>query len=147
MASMYAVPKHEAQFKNNGANVKIVPYGGSKGVLTALKAGDIDLGWMGSGLAKKQGDKLDCLYSTNPADDNFIGKTVAKKIPDFRIGYVVYTNSTSDSVIAKLREAVGSEGFQNYMSKSLVSGKTDVNQADVDTMLNYVDTMENTWAK
>ena len=147
MASMYAVPKHESQFKNNGANVKIVPYGGSKGVLTALKAGDIDLGWMGSGLAKKQGNKLDCVYSTNPADDNFIGKTVAKKIPDFRITYVVYTNSKDPAVIAKLKDAISSEGFQTYMKGSLVTGKTDVKQADVDAVLGYVDLMEDTWAK
>lgn len=146
MASMYAVPKHEEQFKSNGANVKIVPFGGSKGVLTALNAGDIDLGWMGSGLAKKQGDKLDCLYSTDPTDENFIGKTVKKKIPDFRITYVVYTNATDPAVISKLKDSIRSDGFQTYMKGSLVTGKTDVKQTDVDEVLAYVDLMEKTWA-
>lgn len=147
MASMYAVEKHENQFKNNGANVKIVPYGGSKGVLKALRAGDIDLGWMGSGLAKKQGNKLDCLYSTNPADDNFIGKTVAKKIPDFRITYVVYTNATDPKVLEKLSSVENSESFNKYMNKSLVTGSWDITQEKVDGVLDYVDLMENTWAK
>jgi hypothetical protein len=147
MASMYAVPKHEEQFKKNGANVKIVPYGGSKGVLKALRAGDIDLGWMGSGLAKKQGDKLDCLYSTDPNADNFLGKTVPKTIPDFRIAYVVYTNTTNKSIMSKLRDVANSQSFNQYMNKSLITGTWDVTTNDINGVINYIDLMENTWVK
>lgn len=146
MASMYAVPKHEKQFVDNGANVKLVPYGGSKDVLNALLAGDIDLGWIGSGLAKKQGNKIDCLHSTDPTDENFIGKSIAKKIPDFRISYVVYTNATSNKVIQKLRDVGKDEGFNKYMNSNLITGTWNVEQSDVDAVLSYVDLMENTWS-
>lgn len=146
MASMYAVPKHEKQFVNNGANVKLVPYGGSKDVLNALLAGDIDLGWLGSGLAKKQGNKIDCLYSTDPTDKNFIGNSVTKKIPDFRITYVVYTNTTSNKVIQKLRDVGKNEEFKKYMNSSLITGSWKVEQSNIDAVLSYVDLMENTWS-
>lgn len=146
MASMFATPNHEKQYKDHGANIKIIPYGGSGDVLNALQAGDIDLGWMGSGLAKKQGNKIDCLYSTDPNDANYLGKTVPMVVPDFRIAYVVYTNATSKKVIQQLRSVASNEGFNKYLNSSLTKGVWNIEQSNVDAVWSFVDLMENTWS-
>lgn len=80
MASMYATKAHEKTFADAGASVKIIPYAGSKDVLAAVRAGDITLGWIGSGMAKQQVEQgnLDCVYSTDPADANYLGKALPK---------------------------------------------------------------------
>lgn len=142
MASMYAVPKHEAQWNASGSAVKIVPYSGSKTVLQALMAGDIDWGWMGQSLALKQGNKLKCEYSTDPLSTQFLGKRAPKLvIPDFRINVVVYSNTAN---IERLRETLNnSSAFQNYItsSKNKVESGLDAKLVD-----QYVQRMYNTWA-
>jgi len=142
MASMYAVPKHEAQWNASGSAVKIVPYSGSKTVLQALMAGDINWGWMGQSLALKQGDKLKCEYSTDPLSTRFLGKTAPNLvIPDFRINVVVYSNTAN---IERLRETLqNSSTFQKYISssKNKVESVLDANSVD-----QYVQRMYNTWA-
>lgn len=142
MASMYAVTKHEAQWNANGADIKIVPYSGSKTVLQALIAGDINWGWMGESLALKQGDKLDCQYSTDPNSKNFLGNTAPNLvIPDFRINIVVYTNSNN---VEDLKETLkNSKFFQNYIKSSKNQLEDNV---DVSTVDQYVQRMYNTWA-
>ena len=143
MASMYAVPKHEAQWNANGAKVKIVPYSGSGTVLTALLAGDIEWGWMGESLARKQGDKLDCPYSTDPSADNFLGKTFPKLvIPDFAINAVVYTNAKDPAAVAKALEQ--SEEFQKYLKSS--KNETTFTNLDTRVVDAFVIKMYNTWA-
>jgi len=142
MASMYAVPKHEAQWNASGSAVKIVPYSGSKTVLQALMAGDINWGWMGESLALKQGDKLKCEYSTDPLSTQFLGKRAPKLvIPDFRINVVVYSNTAN---VERLRETLNnSSAFQNYItsSKNKVESGLDAKLVD-----QYVQRMYNTWA-
>jgi len=142
MASMYAVPKHEAQWNASGSAVKIVPYSGSKTVLQALMAGDINWGWMGQSLALKQGDKLKCEYSTDPLSTQFLGKRAPKLvIPDFRINVVVYSNTAN---VERLRETLNnSSAFQNYItsSKNKVESGLDAKLVD-----QYVQRMYNTWA-
>ena len=142
MASMYAVPKHEAQWNASGSNVKLVPYSGSKTVLQALMAGDINWGWMGQSLALKQGDKLKCEYSTDPLSTQFLGKKAPKLvIPDFRINVVVYSNTAN---IDRLRETLNSSStFRNYItsSKNKVESGLDAKLVD-----QYVQRMYNTWA-
>lgn len=143
MASMYAVPKHEQQWNDNGAKVKIVPYSGSKTVLTALLAGDIEWGWMGESLARKQGDKLDCQYSTDPTAANFLGKSFPKLvIPDFAINVVVYTNSKDPKAVAKALQE--NEEFQKYLKSS--KNETAFNNLDTNTVDTFVIKMYNTWA-
>lgn len=142
MASMYAVPKHEAQWQASGSAVNIVPYSGSKTVLQALMAGDINWGWMGQSLALKQGDKLKCEYSTDPLSTQFLGKRAPKLvIPDFRINVVVYSNTAN---VERLRETLNnSSAFQNYItsSKNKVESGLDAKLVD-----QYVQRMYNTWA-
>jgi hypothetical protein len=143
MASMYAVPKHQAQWNANGGNVTLVPYSGSKTVLTALLAGDIEWGWMGESLALKQGDKLSCQYSTDPASDNFLGKAVPSlTIADFAINVVVYTNAKDP--IAVVYALKGDADFQNYLIKG--KNATTFSVTDVSSVDAYVTTMFDTWA-
>lgn len=149
MASMYATKAHEKTFNDAGANVKIIPYGGSKDVVNAVRAGDITLGWIGSGMAKQQAEQgnLDCLYSTDPADANYLGKALPKlPIPYFNIGYVVYTNSKDPVVMKKLKDVKNDEKFQAYLKSSITSGTWEPTQSDLDKMMKKVDTMEKFWA-
>jgi hypothetical protein len=142
MASMYAVPKHEAQWQASGSAVKIVPYSGSKTVLQALIAGDIDWGWMGESLALKQGDKLKCEYSTDPLSTKFLGKKTPKLvIADFRIIAVVYSNTAN---VEKLKTLLtDSKSFQKYLKSS----KNEVeNVLDEKLVDQYVQRMYNAWA-
>ena len=142
MASMYAVPKHEAQWQASGSAVKIVPYSGSKTVLQALIAGDIDWGWMGESLALKQGDKLKCEYSTDPLSTKFLGKKTPKLvIPDFRIIAVVYSNTAN---VEKLKTLLtDSESFQKYLKSSKNKVENVLDEKLVDQ---YVQRMYNAWA-
>lgn len=149
MASMYATKAHEARMREAGAgDLTIVPYSGSKTVVNALRAGDISLGWIGSGLAKKQvaAGNLECLYTTDPTADNYIGKTLpGLKVPDFTIGYVVYTNTKNEKLRAKLENVANDPEFKAYMEKSLVFGTFNPTQEDLDHMAAKVDRMSNNW--
>ena len=143
MASMYAVPKHQAQWNAKGGNVVLVPYSGSKTVLTALLAGDIEWGWLGESLALKQGDRLACQYSTDPTSDKFLGKFFSTlTIADFAINVVVYTNARDSSqVVDQLKSNVE---FQKYLVSS--KNNTDFLVRDVALIDAYVNNMYNTWA-
>lgn len=146
MASMYSVPKHENNFVNAGSNTKLVPYGGSAEIVTAVRAGDIDLGWIGSGIAKKQGANLDCIYSTDPAAGNFIGKKLNLPIPNFQITYVVYTNSTDPNVLKNLRYASQSRDYTKFLSTSDTVANWNVKPKDLEEVNQYVNKMTNNWA-
>lgn len=148
MASMYATKAHEKTFNEAGANVKIIPYAGSKDVLAAVRAGDITLGWIGSGMAKQQVEQgnLECLYSTDPDDKNYLGKALPKlAIPNFNIGYVVYTNTKDAAIMQKLRDVKNNEQFNTYLNANLTSGTWSPTQKDLDTMNKKVDNMEKYW--
>lgn len=148
MASMYATKSHEKTFNEAGANVKIVPYAGSKDVVNAVRAGDITLGWIGSGMAKQQVEQgnLDCVYSTDPADANYLGRALPKlAVPNFNIGYVVYTNTKDSEVMQKLRSVRNNEQFNTYLNTSLTSGTWSPTQSDLDAMMKKVGTMEKYW--
>ena len=101
----------------NDMNIKGVPYGGSKGVLAALLAGDIDYGMMGWGIAepKRLDGTLNCSHSTDPAMDNFVGNDYKLQIPNLKINYLVYTNSTSADDVTKLKSALSTNSFTNYL--------------------------------
>lgn len=147
MASMYATKAHEQTFRDAGADLTIVPYAGSKDVVNAVRAGDITLGWIGSGMAKKQAEAgaLDCVYSTDPQADNFLGKAVNVPIPNFSIGYVVYTNSKDPAVLARLRNIEKDPKFQTYLKSSLTAGTWSPTQTDLDAMVAKVDNMAKHW--
>lgn len=146
MASMYAVPKHENNFVSSGANTKLIPYGGSAEIVTAVRAGDVDLGWIGSGIAKKQGSNLDCVYSTDPSAKNFLGKKLNLPIANFQITYVVYTNTTDPEVYKTLRYAAQSRDFQKFLETSDTVANWNVKAKDIDDVYQYVNKMQSNWA-
>jgi hypothetical protein len=146
MASMYAVTKHENNFVTAGSNTKLIPYPGSAEIVSAVKAGDVDLGWIGTGMAKKQGVNLDCLYSTDPGAKNFIGNKLSLPIPNFQITYVVYTNATDPNVLKILQYAAQSRDFQKFLETSDTVANWNVKQKDLDDVNKYVNKMQSAWA-
>ena len=147
MASMYAVNRHEKSFNTAGANIKLIPYGGSQEIVTAVRAGDVDLGWIGTGMAKKQGPNLDCIYSTNPSANNFLGKKLKLAIPDFKIDYVMYTNSTDGEILKKLRAAQSNKEFAEFLETSDTSTNWNSKQRDLDEVNQYVKQMMTHWGE
>ena len=149
MASMYAVPKHEKQW-NEGT--KLVPYSGSKTVLQALRAGDIQWGWMGSGLARKQGKRIVCPYSTNPAHNTalasptlqWLGNAVPTlTIADFSINIVVYTNTMN---VDRIRNHIKRDlQFQTFLKSSGYQFDFTPSRESVKAIDSFVDTMVKTW--
>ena len=146
IASMLATQAHEDTFRAKGTDIKIVPYSGSKTVAKALLAGDIDIGFMGQGIAAKQGDNIQCLYSTNPAADNYLAKTVPVAVPDFHISYVVYTNSTDPAVLAQLAGVENTEAFRTYLAKSKTTGNFNITEESSNAALEYVQRLYKNWA-
>jgi hypothetical protein len=146
MASMYAVPKHENNFVTAGSSTKLIPYPGSAEIVSAVRAGDVDLGWIGSGMAKKQGANLDCIYSTDPAAKNFIGKRLNLPIPNFQITYVVYTNTTDLNVLKNLKYAAQSRDFNKFLETSDTVANWNIKHKDLDDVYQYVNKMQSNWA-
>lgn len=146
IASMLATQAHEDTWKAQGKNVKIIPYSGSKTVAKALLAGDIDIGFMGQGIAAKQGDKIECLYSTDPAADNYLAKTVPVAVPDFHISYVVYTNSKDPAVIKRLQKVQNVPQFKRYLDISMTIGTFNINEDSSQNALKYVQRLYKNWA-
>lgn len=138
MASMYATKEHEARMNEAGANVTIVPYSGSKTVLAALRAGDIDLGWIGSGLAMKHASKMECMYSTDPAVDNYIGKKLPNlTVPDFRITFVLYGNGDAPEL--------DKAAFDKFLKGKNIT-EVPVSDESVQGVIDYVDQMFDAWS-
>ena len=72
-------------------------------MLQALLAGDIEWGWMGKGLARKQGNKIVCPYTTDATESSktFLGDAIPTLvIPDHRIEIVVYSLNADTQSIA-----------------------------------------------
>ena len=147
MASMYAVPKHQAQWVGAGANLNIVPFAGAKAALRALYAEDVELAWLSYGLAAKQKNKIECIGSTNPEADDFFGKQFpGLSIPDFRITYVILVNSKKPEVINRVKAVENNKGWMNFMKKSYTTGSWNVTNDDAAAVVKYVDRMEKNWA-
>jgi hypothetical protein len=109
-------------YNSNGIHIKGVPYGGSKGVLAAVLSKDIDYGQIGWGIAepKRLDGSLTCNYSTDPNSDNFVGNEFNLRIPNLKINYLVYTNSTNNNDTNILKKAVNSIEFQKYIKHKFI---------------------------
>jgi len=142
-ASMIATKGHQKTLNDKGVNTKIVAFSGSKTVLRALLAGDIDLGFMGSGIADSAGDKIECLYYTDPAASNFLAKTADIEIPNFKIAYAIYTNSTDPKVIARLKAVANDKGWNRFLVKSNTTGTFD--KASEPEVQSFVDRLSKFW--
>lgn len=105
-----------------GVDVKFVPYGGSKSVLAALIAGDIDMGLIGHGVnspARENGDVV-CPVEGNPTlGDKYVGKQYpGLAIAPLPIVKAIYTNSKDPAVLEAARQAVQTPEFSAYLKKS-----------------------------
>lgn len=124
-----------------GVKIKGIPYGGSKDVLAAIVAGDIDVGYVGHGVNRQSVENGDvvCPIQGNPIDKNYIGKRLNMQIPDFPIIKIIYTNSENKQLIEQMRRAVYSNEFRAYLTKSGYGNiKTSkITQKDIDNAWNH----------
>lgn len=138
-------------YNSNGLKLKGVPYGGSRDVLGAVIAGDIDFGFIGSGVADpavEQG-QIVCPLSTDPRSKEFVGNVYKLKIPTLPIAKVFYTNSNDKTVIDRLRGAAESKDFQEYLKKSGYSDvKTkNITQQDINEVQKHISDSYNLYWK
>lgn len=147
-ASMVVTPRHQADWNTNGISIKMVPYGGSAGAARAASSGEVDYGWIGSGMASKMeaDGKLECLYSTDPASPKYLARSFKLAVPDFQIITVAYTNSTDPAVLKQLKDAANSPDFRQWLAGTETLGTTTIMQKDVDVVNGYVDRLIKAWA-
>lgn len=138
-------------YNSNGLKLKGVPYGGSKDVLGAVVAGDIDFGFIASGIADPavaQG-QIVCPLTTDPRSKEYVGNVYKLKIPGMPIAKVFYTNSNDKVLIEKLRTAAESKDFQEYLKKSGYSDvKTrNITAQDIDGVQKHINDSYNLYWK
>lgn len=146
MPSMYSTRLHELDLKSAGLNVKLIPYGGSKDIIVALLNKDISAGYIASSMADKN-KELSCPYQTNPDLPNYIGKSFKLKVPNFRVTYVVYTNSTDPVVIDKLKSAANNQDFDKFLNSTGTISNWKVTNKDLADVESYVDTLFYNWSE
>jgi hypothetical protein len=124
----------------NGTSIKALPFSGSKDVLLQIMSGDLDLGLLGASAAQKQESSgaIECVASTNPVDQNYIGKQLKMKIPDLRIPVTVLVNGVdSADQRARVKSALESKGFVglldqgNYVARTTTSDKALLDRVEV----------------
>jgi hypothetical protein len=148
IASMLANSRYEADWnKNNNLNLKLVAYGGSAGVATAVINKEIDYGFIASPLASKQerDGKLECVYSTDAKSPLFVGKHFRLAIPDFEIITVAYTNSTDPEVLSRLKAAAKSAEFTAWLNNNESSANTAPTNQDLERINGFVSKMMAAW--
>lgn len=148
IASMIATKKSQASWNSNsGLDIKLIPYPGSAGALTAVINKEIDFAYIGSPVATKaeKEGKITCLFSTDPVAKNYVGKTYKQAFPDFSIVTVLHTNATDPAVIARLRKALGSEQFTNYLTNNEHKYTTNITESDVKKVRGMVQRLSDTW--
>ena len=128
-----------------------VPYSGSKTVLAALMAGDIDYGILGSGIVNEPEARkeIECIYDYDPKSNNFIGKTFTNlKVPTLSIIQLIHTNAGS-GVVQAVTVAGRDPGFSASIQDN---GFTDtkssnINQQDIDNVKKYENDVYNFYWK
>lgn len=138
-------------YNANGLALKGVPYGGSKDVLAAVIAGDVDYGFIASSIADPavvQGSVV-CPWSTDPRDTNFVGRQYKLKVPELPIVKVFYANTTDAQFIAAMKSAVKTSGFQEYIkSAGYNNTKIDgITQKDIDLVKQHINDSYNYYWK
>lgn len=129
-------------YNSNGLHLKGVPYGGSKGVLGGLIAGDIDVGFVATSIADPaiESGQISCALSTDPRSADYVANKYKLKVPSMPIMKVFYTNTDDPAFISKLQTAVNNREFQAFLSKAkyddVKSGK--ITQKDIDTVKTYI---------
>jgi hypothetical protein len=128
-----------------------VPYSGSKTVLAALMAGDIEYGIIGSGIVNEPEARkeIECIYDYNPKSKNFIGKTFTNlKVPTLPIIQLIHTNAGAgvvQAVTGASRDAGFSASIQNNGFTDTKS--SNINQQDIEDVKKYVNDVYNFYWK
>lgn len=101
---------------SNGMNVNVSVYQGSEATLRGIISREIDFGFVADATAVRaqQQGLIQCDYSTNPNDDNFIGRHLAHSIPDLAIRVFVLSRRDQDALRTRLR----THDFHGYLEKS-----------------------------
>ena len=135
----------------NGGKRKLigVPYSGSKTVLAAVLAGDIDYGIIGAGVVNgplKEG-KIECVYDYDPSAKNFIGAALpGLKVPTLPIIQMIHTN-TEDSAMAKavadagkntkFLDGIAFNGFSDTKNKDITANDVKVVDSHINNVYEY----------
>jgi hypothetical protein len=134
----------------NGGKRKLVgvPYSGSKTVLAAVLAGDIDYGIIGAGVVNEpeKRSEIECVYDYDPRSPKFIGATLKDmKVPTLPIIQMIHTNGNND--VKRAVEAAGQDstfiesieknGFADTKSKNITSQDVDSVRSHVDNVYNH----------
>ena len=116
-------------------NLVGVPYSGSKTVLAAVLAGDIDYGIIGAGVVngpEKEG-KIECLYDYDPSAKNFIGTELkGMKVPTLPIIQMIHHNSNDAGVAKAVANAGKNEEFLKGIAFNGFSDTKNSNITDSD---------------
>lgn len=117
IASVILSPGLFTDLNQGKRNLVGVPYSGSKTVLAAVLAGDIEYGIIGAGVVndpEKRGE-IECVYDYDPRAVNFIGNAIpGLKVPTLPIIQMIHTNGPSD-----VRSVVESAGQDQQFLKSI----------------------------
>lgn len=118
-------------------NLVGVPYSGSKTVLAAVLAGDIDYGIIGAGVVngpEKEG-KIECVYDYDPAAKNFIGTELqGMKVPTLPIIQMIHHNSADAGIASAVANAganaefikgIEFNGFSDTKNSGITKGDVD----------------------
>lgn len=139
----------------NGGKRKLVgvPYSGSKTVLAAVLAGDVDYGIIGAGVVnepEKRGE-IECVYDYDPRSPKFIGNTFKDlKVPTMPIVQMVQTNTANggikSAVIAASQDqdflaSIEKNGFADTKTKNITA--KDIGDVDAHAQKVY----NNYWKK
>jgi hypothetical protein len=152
MASVILSKGIIADWNSEGIKVKGVPYGGSKGVLQALIANDIDYGYVASSVAgpAEANGLIRCDYTTDFREAKFLGNHFKKiRISTMPIVKVFYTNSNDPKFIAKLRQAVVKDEFKKFLNTAAYSDvKTnDISTQDINNVKKFINDSYNLYWK
>jgi hypothetical protein len=125
----------------NGNKRKLVgvPYSGSKTVLAAVLAGDVDYGIIGAGVVNEpeQRGEIECVYDYDPRSKKFIGdRFPGLKIPTMPIIQMIQTNSGSADIKSVVVAAGQDKSFLESIEKNGFSDtkNTGITANDVATV-------------
>lgn len=145
MPSLYSTKPHEDEFREAGINATLVPYGGSKDIITALLNNDISAGYISSAMAERHKD-LVCHYQTNPELPNYIGNKFKMRVPDFTVNMIVYTNSNDPVILNRLKNIKNNQEFGQFLINSGDKYDWNVSQKDIDDANSYIIKLFKNWS-
>ena len=147
----------------NGTNLKLkgVPYSGSKTVLAAVLAGDLDWGIIGAGVVNSplKAGTIECPFDYDPGATNFIGNKLPDlKVPTMPIIQIIHHNGdakVNDLVSAagtnkKFLDGIAFNGFSETKNSEINSGDVVLVSDHIANVFNNywkIDTKPGLWSR